>query len=226
MIEENKDCWLTDDCTQSNCDAFCWRRYKLARLYDEANVSMRQRKRFPLKTKVDNEAFKSLEDIEKSIKEFVGSGSNLYIYSRTCGNGKTSWSLRLLQSYFEAIWPEASLSCHGLFIHVPTYLIAIKEYIEDRNEYVKHIKENMLNADIIIWDDIGNKTTTQYESDSLLSIIDNRMSFGKSNIYTSNLTDAEMSRFLGDRLASRITHASHVIEFKGEDRRNTGGQSK
>ena len=226
MIEENKDCWLINDCTQSNCDAFCWRRYKLARLYDEANVSMGQRKRFPLRTKVDNEAFKSLEDIEKSIKEFVGNGSNLYIYSHTCGNGKTSWSLRLLQSYFEAIWPEASLSCHGLFIHVPTYLIAIKEYIEDRNEYVKHIKENMLNADIIIWDDIGNKTTTQYESDSLLSIIDNRMAFGKSNIYTSNLTDAEMNRFLGDRLASRITHASHVIEFKGEDRRNAGGKSK
>src|SRR5574344_1121260 len=41
----------------------------------------------------------------------------LMVYSTNCGNGKTSWSLRLVQAYFNKIWPKASLTCKALFIN-------------------------------------------------------------------------------------------------------------
>ena len=54
----------------------------------------------------------------------------------------------------------------------------------------------------------------------ILSIIDSRISAGKSNIYTTNLVDSELVKSLGDRLYSRIVnYSNYVIELKGKDKR-------
>ena len=55
--------------------------------------------------------------------------------------------------------------------------------------------------------------------ENLLNIIDYRISYNKSNIYTSNLTPDELSEKLGDRLHSRIIKLSDVVEFVGQDKR-------
>ena len=38
-----------------------------------------------------------------NIDKFVYKGSNLYIYSSTAGNGKTSWAFRLLRAYVNKV---------------------------------------------------------------------------------------------------------------------------
>ena len=136
-----------------------------------------------------------------------------------CGNGKTSWTLRLLQTYFNKIWVTSGLKCRALFINVPRYLLALKDNISQQNEYVQHIKENILTCDLVIWDDIATKSVTTFESENLLSIIDTRLSNGLSNFYTSNLTETEMHQYLGDRLSSRIISISDEIKFVGKDKR-------
>ena len=40
---------------------------------------------------------------------------------------------------------------------------------------MKHIKENVLKADLVVWDEIGVKTLTNFEHDHLLSYIDQRV---------------------------------------------------
>ena len=220
---DNEQCWLKDVCNHKDCHTFCMRHYKLNNLYEEALISSRQRIPMSLVVDADNtdlEEFKALKQIESGIVDFIKDGQNLYIHSTICGNGKTSWALKLIQKYFNSIWFSCELGCKALFINVPRFLLAIKENISERSEYVEHIKKNIFKADIVVWDDIGTKAITSFESEHLYSFIDSRINLGKSNIFTSNLSDEEMHQFLGDRLASRICNLSYNIKLNGGDKRS------
>jgi DNA replication protein DnaC len=197
--------------------------FKLNYLYKKSLLSEKQSKKivFTL-TDDDKEDFKSfgiLSDIESSIVDFVKNGEHLYIHSEKCGNGKTSWAIRMVQSYFDKIWNSTELKCRALFINVPRYMLAIKDNIDEKSEYVSYIKKNVFNADIVIWDEIGTKSLTVFEQENIMSLINARIDAGKSNIYTSNLTDEELLKAVGKRLHSRISLTSKNIELKGKDKR-------
>ena len=222
MIEENKNCWLLNNCSHVDCDGFCLRRFKLDFLYNEALVSLPQRKRvdFVLDSdESDRENFEYLSTIDNNILGFVGQGGNLLISSPITGNGKSAWSLRMIQSYFNKIWLKSPLTCRALFIHVPRYLLSIKDNISEKNEYVEHIKAHVLEADLVVWDEIGTKGLTQFEHENILNIINARVDAGKANIYTSNLTGDELREVLGDRLYSRVVLLSDVVILEGADKR-------
>lgn len=221
-MTENKDCWLKNDCNQKDCGSFCMRLFKLDYLYKEALISLSQRKHVALRIDADGtdeEVFGVLKNIENNIETFIAEGKNLYIHSVNTGNGKSSWALRFVQTYFNRIWLKSSLRCRALFINVPRFLLSLKDNISDKSEYVAHIKENILTCDIVIWDDIATKQTTIFESEHLYSMIEARIADGKSNIFTSNLTADEMHSSLGDRLYSRIVNLSQNIELNGADKR-------
>lgn len=221
-MTENKDCWLKNQCNKTDCDKFCIKLYKLDLLYEQALVTSQQRKHIVLRLdefKKDKDAFIQLKKIEDNIESFIENGGNIFIHSSIVGNGKTAWSMRMLQSYFNKIWSKTSLTCRGLFINVPRYLLAIKDNISTKSDYVQHIKENVLDCDLVIWDEIGTKGLTQFEHENILNIINARIDAGKSNIYTSNLDEKELHIAVGDRLHSRIINMSTNIEFFGLDKR-------
>ena len=221
--EDNKDCWLYGECNHVDCDKFCMRRFKLDSLYNEAMVSPKQRKRIPLRLDsdcLDKDSFEYLSTIERNIMNFVKDGGSLYIYSSTTGNGKTSWALRMVQAYLNKVWYDSEYgSCRAMFINVPRYLLAIKDNISQRSDYVAHIKANVLDADLVVWDEVGTKGLTQFEHENILNIINARIDLGKANIYTSNLSDDELHLAVGDRLYSRIAIMSDGVELLGSDKR-------
>ena len=221
---ESKNCWLKNNCKQLHCDDpnGCLILYKLDYLYNQAGVPINLRSNVTLRTDADGtdfEQFKLLRSIQDDILNFVDSGQQLLIHSKTCGCGKTSWSLRLLQTYFNKIWFRTSLECKALFINVPYFLLALKDNISNKSNYIEHIKNNVLTCDLVIWDDIGTKASSVFESENLLSMIDGRILNNKANIFTSNLNDAELHESLGDRLASRICNLGYNITFQGGDKR-------
>lgn len=220
ILEENKNCWLYNSCSHVNCDKSCIKRIKLDYLYSEGLISLKQRVRFKfIPDKQDKETFKYLSNIAKNIVKFVEQGGNLYIHSKQCGNGKTSIALRLIQSYLDKIWATSSLRCRVLFINVPRYLLEIKNNISEKSEYIEHIHKNVLEADIVVWDDIGTKGLTQFEHENVLSLINARLDMGKANLYTSNLSKEELHESIGDRLYSRVYSLSDDIELFGDDYR-------
>lgn len=223
MIDKN-NCWLKNNCKQLHCDDpnGCMILYKLDYLYNEANVPLNLRKNIVLRTDLDGtdlSEFKQLKQIQDNILDFIQDGKQLLIHSRIAGNGKSSWSLRLLQTYFNKIWLKTELKCKALFINVPYFLLALKDNISAKNDYIQHIKQNVLECDLVIWDDIGTKNSTTFEAENLLSIIDGRINNNKANIFTSNLNDQELHEALGDRLASRICNLGYNIVFNGGDKR-------
>ena len=220
-----KDCWITDKCSE-NCDKdspFCLKLFKLDFLYNQALFSNQQRKHINLHVDsdgTDKEAFKQLQQIESNIVDFINKGNNLFIRSINPGTGKTSWTLRLVQAYFNQIWYKCELTCKALFINVPRFLLALKDNISKEDPYISHIKENVLKADVVIWDEVGVKSLTTFEHENLLNLISTRIDMNKSNLYTSNLTLDELKEKVGDRLYSRIVNNSINFEFFGQDKRN------
>lgn len=218
----NSNCWLKDRCNCKDCDTFCVRLFKLDKLYELALVPLHQRKhiKFVLDSNgTDRDEYIKLKNISEDIENFVKNGKNLYIHSTSCGNGKTSWALRMIQSYLNAIWYKTTIKCRALFIHVPTFLLSLKDNISVKNNYIEHIKQNVMECDLIVWDELGTKTTTQFEMENLLSIINTRLTNNKSNIYTSNLSGEELQEKIGDRLYSRIINLSEEVELFGCDKR-------
>lgn len=215
-------CYLYEKCNHIDCDTFCMRKYKLDYLYKEALLSDNQKIHKNLV--IDNDGtdineFERLSIIEKNIQQFVNNGHNLLINSNICGNGKSSWAIRMIQAYFNKIWIKTDLTCKALFINVPRFLLALKDNISDKNDYVQHIKDNVLNCDLVIWDEIGLKNLTSFEHENILSLINARLDLGKANIYTSNLNLNELHESLGDRLYSRIVNYSENIILHGADKR-------
>ena len=120
--------------------------------------------------------------------------------------------------YFDKTWPNSYDVTRGLYIHVPTLLLEIKNF-GNIPEYVSRIKE----ADLVVWDDIALAKLSEYEHEQLLQFIDSRIANTKSNIYTSNIVNAdELANYVGSRLSSRIYSNSKVIEFKSGDWRVGG----
>lgn len=216
-------CFLEANCNKIDCGKeFCLRRYKMEALYKAGLFSDIQREHISLRIDEDGtdyREFRQLAEIEANILKFVNDGLNLYIHSANPGTGKTSWSLRLAEAYFNKIWPKAELTCKVLFVSVPKFLLALKDSISNYNDYAEYIKANITTADLVIWDDIAAKMGSEYEINYLLNFIDNRTAYKKSNIFTSNLNAQEIYAALGERLGSRICNLSIDIEFHGRDKR-------
>ena len=228
MILSN-NCFLYDKCKKFNnkeCnledEIFCIKLFKLDYLYNESLLTDQQRKYIALRIDADGtdrDEFLRLKDIESNIESFIENGESLYIHSSNCGNGKTAWSIRLIQSYFNNIWYKCDLNCKALFINVPRFLLALKDSISNENPYVEHIRKNVLSADIVVWDEIGTKAVTQFEHEHLLSLINARIDSNKSQIFTSNLEPEELREAVGERLYSRVVNLSNIIQLKGSDKR-------
>ena len=222
IIDENKNCPYIRRCTHVDCGKFCLKRFKTEYYFDSAFIPKDRRVKQLLhidSDRKDEGAFTRLAEIENNIETFVANGNNLYIYSQNVGNGKTSWALRLANNYINKVWIKKDMEPIVLFISVPRFLLELKANISNKSDYIEHINKYVLNCPLVIWDDIGSKNGTEFEVSHLLSIIDNRINNGKSNIYTSNLNDSELHQLLGDRLYSRVYNYSECINIVGRDKR-------
>lgn len=215
-------CWYKKVCEQKHCGAedFCIRHRKMDYLVTMSTLTGKMRYSIPLYPDTeDKDAFMRLKTIQASIKDFVFDGKNLLIYSRNCGNGKTEWAKKLLLSWFGSIWHTTNLECRGLFVSMPKFISALKENMNKPNEYYQYVSEHILDADLVVWDEINYKDLSPYETEQLFNIISQRVAIGKSNIYTTNYDLPAIEKKLGNALSSRIIGASELVEIKGLDKR-------
>lgn len=167
----------------------------------------------------DLQVYKKLQAKSDAILNFIEEGNNLYIYSENCGNGKTTWAIRLMYSYFDKIWHKSCFDCKALFVSVPKFLYNCKRSISQDVKGFEELCNHISEVDLVIWDDIGEMKASDYEHQILFQYIDDRINSKKSNIYTSNKNKEQLEDVLGVRLASRIYNCSECVEFLEEDKR-------
>ena len=217
--QRNSDCWYVNSCKDDcdRCVVYVQMRYQ----FDNSGLPEAQQKPIVLSifedNKIDRPAFKQLANIRKGIVEFVDNHKNLYLCSRIPGNGKTSWAIKMLQTYFHYTAVGNYENLKGMFVSTTDLLLKLKDF---NNPLSKKYKDNLENVDLVIWDDIAVSGISQYDYTQLYNIINKRILSQKSNIFTSNIVTAEeLQKILGARLASRIYNTSEIIELKGGDMR-------
>ena len=220
------NCYWKDNCKlykKNQCQGEdCIKFYKMSKLYKNALMTDKQKEHIQLHLDADGadrDIFVYLKNIEEHIEQFINEGQNLYLHSNQCGNSKTSWAIRLLQSYINNVWYKVNMDECALFINVPRFLIELKSNISQRSEYAEGVLKCVNTAKVVVWDEVGTKSLSAYEHENLLTYINARLDKGLSNIYTSNLTPSELKDAVGDRLYSRIVNNSIDLCFKGADKR-------
>lgn len=213
-------CYFNGVCTKVPCDGMlCVRYLEFQTLLNLSNIPKAYIPYRELSVPpVDEEAFEKLAGIQKNIIQFVESGGSLYLWSRNCGNGKTTVATKLLKSYFGAVWAGNGFRRRGYFTHIPTFLQRLKDNISEKNG-IEDIKQIMRNVDCLVCDDIAVKAVSEFEGEVLLSLIDDRLANKRATIYTSNSSGEALEAVWGKRMASRVYNASQVIKFKGIDMR-------
>ena len=217
-VQRKEDCWYKEVCSYDSC-INCIRYAEMKFLMEHSGIPKVKQKPVSLDPGVDYYAFCDLADIKDTIVDYVNrENTHLYICSEETGNGKTSWAIKILLKYFDEIWAGNGFRVRGLFVHVPTLLSKLKNFDDPLSfEY----RRNLSQADLIVWDEIGDTGMSNYDYTQLIMILNDRMLSERSNIFTSNLsTKADTVKHLGDRLSSRVWNTSEIIILKGKDRRN------
>lgn len=220
MEKLNSECWYYKVCQMDNsCDS-CLRFIEMDYLMSHSGLPKSKQKPIPLiPERCDYDAFNELDNIKSNIVEFTENGDNLFI-GGAVGNGKTTWAIKILLKYFNEIWAGNGLRVRGVFVHVPTLLIKLKDF---DNPMSQEYKDILLNADLIVWDEIGGVGMSNYDYSQLLVYIDQRVLNEKANIYTCNLVNArECEKYLGTRLTSRVWTNSKKVILTGRDKRGSG----
>lgn len=214
-----QSCWYKRICTEQ-CSENCIRYKLMYSLFKQSNLpeALWNYKELVCHEK-DLQVYKKLQAKSEAILKFVEEGNNLYIYSENCGNGKTTWAIRLMYSYFDKIWHKSCFDCKALFVSVPKFLYNCKRSISQDVKGFEKLCNLISEVDLVIWDDIGEMKASDYEHQILFQYIDDRINSKKSNIYTSNKNKGQLEDVLGVRLASRIYNCSECIEFLEEDKR-------
>ena len=217
MTERNTECWYVNNCDDdcNTCSVFFQMKYQM----EHSGLPLAKQKpiRLWLDDNADEKSFNRLAEIRKDIVNFVEQGKNLYICSKWTGNGKTSWAIKMLHTYFHHTAVGNYDNLKGMFVSTTELLLQLKDF---NNPLPKSYIDNLKNVDLVIWDDIAISGMSNYDFTQLYSIIDSRILAEKSNIFTSNQPSVEeFSKLMGGRLASRIYYTSEIIELKGKDMR-------
>ena len=216
----NLECWYSEVCNNT-CTPNCIRFLEMQHLMESSRLPKAKQMPKPLTPEeIDNDAFVQLADIKEDIVDFVNSGKCLYIASRYNGNGKTSWAIKLLLKYFDRVWAGNAFRCRGVFVHVPTLLLRLKDFGNNDDADLNDLKKCLLSADLVVWDEIGSDYLSNYDLTQLLTFLDQRDLEEKSNIFTGNLLENDLLTKVGAKLYSRIWNGSIKVIFKGStDRR-------
>lgn len=92
-----------------------------------------------------------------------------------------------------------------------------------QNEYYgkgepdKNTMQTLLDADLVIIDDLGAEFESQFNNASLYNIINSRLNANKPTIINTNLTATELERRYTSRVASRLMTLYKCLKFVGKD---------
>lgn len=212
------DCIYKGHC-ENKCKDNCLKYLEMKYMLDSSNIpKSKQKINVLVPEECDVEAFVKLSDIRANIVDFTESGKSLYIYSTNCGNGKTTWAIKLMLQYFNEMWAGNGFTKRGIFISVPSFLYKCKSVISKPDEEFEQLRKDLLDVDLVIWDDIGANDLSNYDYSILFTFLDNRILNEKSNIFTSNIPLENMDAHIGNKLASRLS-SSTKIKLSGKDNR-------
>lgn len=141
-------------------------------------------------------------------KSFQIGSPSLYFYGRT-GLGKTHLSLAIANEAMKKGYNVVYGSVIGFLNKMEREKFGRAESFET--------EDILIDADLLILDDLGAEFTTAYTTSALYNIINSRLSKGAPTIISSNLSVKELRDRYPESIASRIIGMYILTNFTGED---------
>lgn len=87
---------------------------------------------------------------------------------------------------------------------------------EENEEYRQGV-QRLLDADLIVLDDLGAEKVTEFVGQELFNVINQRINRKLPIVISTNLTPLEIDNVYGERLASRMLNGFHTLPLRGDD---------
>lgn len=218
--EKRMEIFCTVHTDKKDCGRYCIGRIQMSNIYALSNMPKRFRKHIGLVPEPqDRPTFIKLRDWMDNVVENVRQGKGLFIVGETKGTGKTTWACKIMNEYFLKVALKNNLRCRGLFINVPQFFQELRHSFDNPSEEFNEILENIRTADLVIWDDIGTESPTNFVRDTLYTYIDYRYANEKSQIFTTNVSIDKLRHddWIGERTVSRILGSCELMELKAKN---------
>jgi DNA replication protein DnaC len=139
------------------------------------------------------------------------------------GVGKTHLAVAMLREII------ASRGARGYFYETRELLKLVRDTFATAGESEMDVLRPVLDADILVLDDLGAEKTSEWVQETLGLVVNTRYSERRPTIFTTNLDDTadttnpnSMYVQLGARTRSRLFEMCHWVDMEGPDVREVG----
>ena len=149
-----------------------------------------------------------------------------YYFHGPVGTGKTDLAVSFLKNIVlntEPVDDYGRLRIPddlGLFVSVPVMLLNIRSAFKSETTDESEVIKKYTKPEVLVMDDLGTEKVTEWVMQTLYVVINARYEEEKRTIITSNCNLEDLRKNLNDKIASRITAMTEIIELKGIDRRS------
>ena len=151
----------------------------------------------------------NFEYCKEYAENFTPNSTGLFMYGKT-GLGKTHLSL--------AIANEVLNKGYDVYYgSIQSIMDKLEGEHFGRLPREDSIKEDILNCDLLIIDDLGTEFSTQFTNAELYNIINSRMLSSLPTIISTNLEMEQVAEKYSQRVASRIMGSADALYFCGKD---------
>lgn len=140
---------------------------------------------------------------------FGKSSGNILMFGRT-GLGKTHLSLAIANEVLKKGY-------NVLYDSTLNYLNQIEKEHFGRSDNETDTLSQLLEADLLILDDLGSEYSKPFYISTIYNIINTRINKGLSTIINTNLSHEEMLQKYEERIISRLFAIYESFEFVGKD---------
>lgn len=142
-------------------------------------------------------------------RNFSKDSNSLYFYGRT-GLGKTHLSLAIANSAIQ-------MGYNVIYGSIITFINKMEKEKFNKADSQIDTESLLVDADLLILDDLGAEFSTAFTTSALYNIINSRIAKGVPTIISSNLSPSELKERYPESIASRIIGMYVNVEFIGKD---------
>ncbi len=150
---------------------------------------------------------KILEFSKNYAENFTIDSCSILMFGKT-GLGKTHLSLAIANKILEKGYGVIYDSVINILRNIE------REHFRDHSSEMIDL---IMNADLLIIDDLGTEYETSFSNSTIYNIINTRLNTGKPTIVSTNLDFQGISRRYDQRIVSRFVSVYKCLEFTGED---------
>lgn len=152
-------------------------------------------------------AKRAYDAAKRFVLDFDRGPHNLLFFGST-GVGKTFLSRCIAHELLSTAHCVIYFSSHELFEKLASYAFGREEHASS---------EDIMEADLLIIDDLGTEMTNSFVSSQLFLCVNERILRRKSTIISTNLSQAELAATYTERTFSRIIGSYDIYKLIGND---------